>query len=68
LQRGGGKGRGANVLPSKTNSTPSVCCKTTLDEAKSKYVGSAEQNGFGRAFLHRMLRLVKGTTKPNTCC
>jgi hypothetical protein len=29
----------------------------------------AEQNGFGPAFLHRMmLRLVKGIAKPNTGC
>jgi hypothetical protein len=28
----------------------------------------AVQNGFGPAFLHRMLRLVKGIAKPNTGC
>jgi hypothetical protein len=27
----------------------------------------AQQNGFGPAFLHSMLRLVIGTAKPNTC-
>jgi len=25
-------------------------------------------HGFGPAFLHRMLKLVKGTSKPNICC
>jgi hypothetical protein len=34
---------------------------------KSKHGGLAEQNGFGQAFLHSLLRLVKGTSKPNTC-
>jgi hypothetical protein len=39
-----------------------------LDEEKSKHVSLAQQNGFGAAFLHRMLRLAKGRAKPNTCC
>jgi hypothetical protein len=43
-------------------------CKRKLNEEKSKHAGLAQHNGFGPAFLHRMLRLVKGTTKPNTCC
>jgi hypothetical protein len=38
-----------------------------LDEEKSKYAGLAQQNGFGPAFLHGLLRLVKGAAKPNTC-
>jgi hypothetical protein len=42
-------------------------CKLELDEEKSKHAGLAQQNGFGPAFLHSLLRLVKGTTKPNTC-
>ncbi len=45
----------------------SVCnCKLTLDEEKSNHAGLAQQNGFGPAFFHILLRLVKGTTKPNT--
>jgi len=39
-----------------------------LDEEKSKHVSLAQQNGFCRAFLHRMLSLAKGAAKPNTCC
>jgi hypothetical protein len=27
----------------------------------------AQQNGLGLAFLHNLLRLVKGTAKLNTC-
>jgi hypothetical protein len=42
-------------------------CKLKLDEEKLKHVGLALQNGFGPAFLHSLLRLVKGTAKPNTC-
>jgi hypothetical protein len=38
-----------------------------LDEEMSKYAGLAQQNGFGPAFLHSLLKLVKGTAKPNTC-
>ncbi len=34
-----------------------------LDEEKSKHAGLAQQNGFGPAFFHRMLRLVKGTAE-----
>jgi hypothetical protein len=33
-------------------------CKIKLDEEKAKHAGLAQQNGFGPAFLHRMLRLV----------
>jgi hypothetical protein len=40
--------------------------KRKLDEKKSKHVDLAQQNDFGIAFLHKMLKLVKGTTKPNT--
>jgi len=29
--------------------------------------GLAQQNDFDPTFLHRMLRLAKGTAKPNTC-
>jgi hypothetical protein len=42
-------------------------CKLKLDEEKLKNVCLALQNGFGPAFLHSLLRLVKGTAKPNTC-
>jgi hypothetical protein len=38
-----------------------------LDEEKSKRAGLAQKNGFGPAFLHSLLRLVKGTEKPNKC-
>jgi hypothetical protein len=34
---------------------------------QSKHTGLAQQNDFGTAFLHMMMRLTKGTTKPNTC-
>jgi hypothetical protein len=37
--------------------------KRKLDEEKLKHAGLAQQNGFGTAFFHRMLRLVKGTAK-----
>jgi hypothetical protein len=33
-------------------------CTFTLDEEKSKHASSAEQNGFGPAFLQPVLRLV----------
>jgi hypothetical protein len=39
-----------------------------LDEEKSKHASLAQLNGFDAAFLHRMLRLAKGTAKLNTCC
>jgi hypothetical protein len=42
--------------------------KQLLEEEKSKHASLAQQNGFDPAFLHRMLRLAKGTAKPNTCC
>jgi hypothetical protein len=42
-------------------------CKLKLDEGNlSKHAGLAQQNGFGPAFLHSLLKLVKGTAKPNT--
>jgi len=31
----------------------------------AKHVGFAQQNGFHPTFSHMMLKLVKGTTKPN---
>jgi hypothetical protein len=40
--------------------------KIKLHEEKSKHVSLAQQNGFGPAFSHRMLRLGKGITEPNT--
>jgi hypothetical protein len=39
----------------------------TLDKEKSKHASLAQQNDFGPQFLHSLLRLVKGTAKPNTC-
>jgi hypothetical protein len=41
--------------------------KIKLDEEESKHVNMAQQNDFGPTFLNKMLRLVKGTTKFNTC-
>ncbi len=41
-------------------------CNLKLDAKKSKHAGLAQQNGFGPIFLHSLLRLVKGTTKPST--
>jgi len=39
-----------------------------LDEEKSKHASLAQQNGFGPAFLPRMLRLAKDTAEPSTYC
>jgi hypothetical protein len=41
--------------------------KLKFGEEKSKHAGLAQQNGFGAAFLHNLLRFVKGTAKPNMC-
>ncbi len=41
-------------------------CTMNLDEEKSKHARLAQQNGSGPASLYSLLRLVKGTTKPNT--
>jgi hypothetical protein len=39
--------------------------KRKLDEEKPKHADFAQQNSFGPACFHRMLRLlVKGTAKP----
>jgi hypothetical protein len=38
-------------------------CKVKLDEEKSKLAGLAQQNGIGRAFLHSLLRQIKGHIK-----
>jgi hypothetical protein len=44
-------------------------CKRKLDEQKSNDASLALQHMVhGPAFLHRMLKLVKGTSKPNICC
>jgi hypothetical protein len=40
--------------------------KRNFGQGKSKHRVLAQQNGIGLAFLHMMLRLVKGTAKPNT--
>ncbi len=42
-------------------------CKLKLDQEKWKHAILVQQNGFGPAFLHWLLRLVKGTVKRNTC-
>jgi hypothetical protein len=36
-----------------------------LDEEKSKHAYLAQQNGFGPAFQHNLLRVVKCTAKQN---
>jgi hypothetical protein len=41
-------------------------CKLKLNEEKSKHASLAQQNGFGPAFLHTLLKLVKGIAKLNT--
>jgi hypothetical protein len=41
--------------------------KRKLDEEKPKHADLAQQNSFGPAFFHRMLRmLVKAWQSPNT--
>jgi hypothetical protein len=42
-------------------------CKLKLDKEKSKHADLTQQNDFGPAFLHSLLRLVTGTAKPDTC-
>jgi hypothetical protein len=42
-------------------------CTLEFDEEKSKHAGLAQENGFGQAHLHGLLRLVKGTAKVCTC-
>jgi hypothetical protein len=44
----------------------SVTLQTKLDAEKSKHASLAQQNGFGPAFLHSLLRFVKGTAKPKS--
>jgi hypothetical protein len=39
-----------------------VSCGATLNEEKFKHTGLAQQNGFGPAFLLRMLRLEQSLT------
>jgi hypothetical protein len=39
--------------------------KRKFDEKKSKHAQLAQQNGFCPTFLHKVLKLVKGTTKFN---
>jgi hypothetical protein len=36
-----------------------------MDEEMSKHVSLAQQNSFGPAFFHEILRLLKGTAKPD---
>jgi hypothetical protein len=43
-------------------------CKLKFYYEKSKHAGLGKQNGFGAAFLHSLLRLVKGTAKLNNTC
>jgi hypothetical protein len=49
----------------RLRATPTQCTvqQQILDEEKSKRVGLAQQNGFGPALLHRMLRLAKRHSK-----
>jgi hypothetical protein len=46
--------------------TPWCTVQQILHEEKSKHAGLAQRNGFGPAFLHRMLRVAKGSEGP--CC
>jgi hypothetical protein len=39
-----------------------------MDEEKSKHAGLAQQDGYEPAFLHSLIRLVKGTATTNSCC
>jgi hypothetical protein len=39
-----------------------------MKKTQNTHCGLAQQNGFGPAFFHRMLRLVKGMAEPNTSC
>jgi len=40
-----------------------------LDAEKSKHADFTQENaGFGPTFFHMMIRQVKGTVKPDTCC
>jgi hypothetical protein len=39
--------------------------KTKTHVEKSKHAIFTQENGFGPAFFHRMLRQVRGTTEPN---
>jgi hypothetical protein len=67
----GGMPRFCNHKPrSSSNGAQYVALqKRKSDEAESKHVGLAQQNGFGPAFLHRRIwRLGNSTTKLNTCC
>jgi hypothetical protein len=50
-----------------SSSAQHVTLQIKLYEEKPKHASLAQQNGFGPAFLHSLLRLVKGTAKPNTC-
>ncbi len=45
----------------------SVCGPAKENRMKNILVW-AQQTGFGRAISQRMLRLVKSTAKPITCC
>jgi hypothetical protein len=59
------------IYTTKLKTTPQLLSmwlyKLKLDESKSKHVNLAHQNGFGLAFLHNLLRLMKSTTKPHIC-
>jgi hypothetical protein len=43
-------------------------CKLKLDEEKSKHAGLPQQAAYEPAFFHSLIRLVKGTATPNSCC
>jgi hypothetical protein len=67
----GGMARFCNHKPrSSSNGAQYVALqKRKSDEAESKHVGLAQQNGFGPAFLHRRIwRLGNSTAKLNICC
>jgi hypothetical protein len=47
---------------------PPVYTKFWMKKSQKHVDGFVQQNGFGPAFLDRILRLAKGMAKPNTCC
>jgi len=58
----------AQNTQSNSTNTQYVTLKLKFYYQKSKHAGLGKQNGFGAAFLHSLLRLVKGTAKPNNTC
>jgi hypothetical protein len=66
----GGMPRFCNHKPrSSSNGAQYVALqKRKSDEAESKHVGLAQQNGFGPAFLHRRIWRLGNSTVPSFSC